>query len=112
MAGTVGAIFNGALQLGSAVGLAAVSSIETSVEKKTGGPTVYAGRAAAFWFVLAIICVEAISVLVFYRIDVERKDDSTSEVTSASEKSQEVEGVPIKEKIGDEKHDHVTVTEV
>ncbi|KAJ8592752.1 MFS general substrate transporter [Rhizopogon salebrosus TDB-379] len=32
MAGTVGAIYNGALQCGSAVGLSAITSIETSVE--------------------------------------------------------------------------------
>ena len=55
MAGTVGAIFNGALQLGSAVGIAAVSSIEQSVEAKNGDPSGYAGRAAAFWFLLGII---------------------------------------------------------
>ena len=45
MAGTVGAIFNGALQLGSAVGIAAVSSIETSVEERSGDEAGYAGRA-------------------------------------------------------------------
>ena len=66
MTGTVGAIINGAPQLGSAIGLAALNSIETSVEEKTGGPTLYTGRAAALWFVLAVICVEAISLLVFY----------------------------------------------
>ncbi|KAF7796428.1 hypothetical protein EIP86_007605 [Pleurotus ostreatoroseus] len=66
MAGTVGAIFNGALQLGSAVGISAVSSIETSIEEKNGDPTGYKGRAAAFWFMLAI------SVAIFYRVDVEK----------------------------------------
>ncbi|KAG8766136.1 hypothetical protein FRC16_007762, partial [Serendipita sp. 398] len=35
VAGTVGAVFNCALQLGSAVGLAAVSSITTSVDEKS-----------------------------------------------------------------------------
>ncbi|KAK7681756.1 hypothetical protein QCA50_015103 [Cerrena zonata] len=73
MAGTVGAIFNGALQLGSAVGLAAVSSIETSVEASHGGPTSYAGRAAAFWFLLAVVCIEAISLTIFYRVEAEHK---------------------------------------
>ncbi|KAI0654324.1 MFS general substrate transporter [Cubamyces menziesii] len=67
MAGTVGAIFNGALQLGSAVGISAVGSIESSVEATHGGPHSYAGRAASFWFLLAIVCVEFISMLVFYR---------------------------------------------
>ncbi|RPD56812.1 MFS general substrate transporter [Lentinus tigrinus ALCF2SS1-7] len=67
MAGTVGAIFNGALQLGSAIGISAVGSIEASVEATHGGPEMYAGRAAAFWFLLAIVAVEFISMLVFYR---------------------------------------------
>ncbi|KAL4244770.1 MFS transporter superfamily protein [Abortiporus biennis] len=71
MAGTVGAIFNCALQLGSAVGLAIDASIQTSVEAKHGGPTHYNGRAAAFWFLLAIIGVAFIAVLVFYRVEVE-----------------------------------------
>lgn len=68
MAGTVGAIFNGALQLGSAVGIAAVGSIEASIEESSGDPTSYAGRAAAFWFLLGIVGVEFLSMLVFYRI--------------------------------------------
>ncbi|KAG2065909.1 hypothetical protein BDR04DRAFT_1059992, partial [Suillus decipiens] len=37
MASTVGAIFTGALQFGSAIGLAGVTSIETSVEAIHGG---------------------------------------------------------------------------
>ncbi|KAI0641791.1 MFS general substrate transporter [Trametes meyenii] len=67
MAGTVGAIFNGALQLGSAVGISAVGSIESSVEKMRGGAGSYAGRAAAFWFLLAVVALEFLSMLVFYR---------------------------------------------
>ncbi|KAI0631643.1 MFS general substrate transporter [Trametes polyzona] len=67
MAGTVGAIFNGALQLGSAVGISAVGSIETSVEATHGGAQSYAGRAASFWFLLAIVGVEWVALLVFYR---------------------------------------------
>lgn len=66
MAGVVGAMFNGALQLGSAIGLAAAISIETSVEGGHGGPTKYHGRAAALWFVLGIIALEVISVVWFY----------------------------------------------
>ena len=73
MAGTVGAIFNGALQLGSAVGIAAVSSIEQSIEARTGDPAGYAGRAAAFWFLLGIIGVEIVSLLVFYRVEAEHR---------------------------------------
>jgi nitrate/nitrite transporter NarK len=81
MAGTVGAIFNGALQLGSAVGIAAATSVEAGVEKRSeAGFGGYEGRAAAFWFVLGIVGLEALAVLVFYRRtsppveDVEGKD--------------------------------------
>ncbi|KAG2155332.1 major facilitator superfamily [Suillus bovinus] len=66
MAGTVGAIFNGALQFGSAIGLAGVSSIETSVEAIHGGPYEYRGRAAAFWFLFTVISIQFISVSIFY----------------------------------------------
>ncbi|KIJ67200.1 hypothetical protein HYDPIDRAFT_127048 [Hydnomerulius pinastri MD-312] len=67
MAGTVGAIFNGALQFGSAIGLAAVGSIETSVEATHGGSKEYSGRAAAFWFLVGIVCIEIISISCFYQ---------------------------------------------
>ncbi|KAI0740199.1 MFS general substrate transporter [Earliella scabrosa] len=70
MAGTVGAIYNGALQLGSAIGISAVGSIEASVSA-THGRQSYAGRAAAFWFLTGLVGVEAIALLVFYRIDKE-----------------------------------------
>ncbi|KZT01861.1 MFS general substrate transporter [Laetiporus sulphureus 93-53] len=78
MAGTVGAIFNGALQLGSAVGIAAVDSIETSVEEKEGVSN-YAGERAAFWFLLGIVGLEWISMLVFYRVRKESADDDADE---------------------------------
>ncbi|KAG6334818.1 hypothetical protein ID866_4270 [Astraeus odoratus] len=67
MAGTVGAIFTGGLQMGSAIGLAAVSSIETSIEATHGGPDEYYGRAAAFWLLLSVIGVEIISFTCLYR---------------------------------------------
>ncbi|OSD00393.1 MFS general substrate transporter [Trametes coccinea BRFM310] len=87
MAGTVGAIFNGALQLGSAVGISAVGSIESSVEATHGGPQSYAGRQAAFWFLLAIVGVELLSMLVFYR---RSKEGAAQEVdVSAKEKALE-----------------------
>ncbi|KAG2068126.1 MFS general substrate transporter [Suillus decipiens] len=66
MAGTVGAVFNGALQFGSAIGLAGVSSIETSVEAIHGGSHEYRGRAAAFWFLFTIVSIQFISVSIFY----------------------------------------------
>lgn len=98
MRGTIGAIIHGASQLGSAVGVAAFNSIKTSVEEKTGGPTLYTGRAAALWFVLAIVCVEAVSLLVFYRVDAKRKIDSIDGASAASGKLHEVEEITIREK--------------
>lgn len=71
MAGTVGAIFNGALQFGSAIGLAAFCSIETSMEATHSDSPEYHGRAAAFWFLLGIVLIEILSVSYFY----ERRTD-------------------------------------
>ncbi|KAG9310787.1 major facilitator superfamily [Chiua virens] len=73
MAGTIGAIFNGALQIGSAVGLAAFMSIETSVEARhaSDGTQEYAGRAAAFLFLLGIVLVEMLCVACFYKRETE-----------------------------------------
>ncbi|KAI0741438.1 major facilitator superfamily domain-containing protein [Daedaleopsis nitida] len=68
MAGTVGAIFNGALQLGTAVGIAVVGSIESSIDAKHGGSDAFAGRAAAFWFMLAVVAAEFVGLLLCYRI--------------------------------------------
>ena len=99
MAGTVGAIFNGALQLGSAVGIAAVSSIESSIEEKSGNPAGYAGRAAAFWFLLALIGLEIISLLVFYRVEAEHHPPTDDVEASKEVKAVEskVDGTPITE---------------
>ncbi|OAX36154.1 hypothetical protein K503DRAFT_772775 [Rhizopogon vinicolor AM-OR11-026] len=77
MSGTVGAIFNGALECGTAVGIAAVTSIETSVEATHGGPQEYAGRAAAFWFLFGITTLEFISVSIFYDRSTDHKPQPT-----------------------------------
>ena len=69
MAGTVGALLNSSFQLGSALGLAVVTTIETSVESHHGGPSAFNGRAAAFWFVLGIVVVEFAAMIVFMRND-------------------------------------------
>ncbi|KAF8123559.1 major facilitator superfamily domain-containing protein [Boletus edulis] len=67
MAGTVGALCVGALELGSGVGLAVFLSIETSVEATHGGPQEYYGRAVAFWFLLGIVVIEILSLSYFYQ---------------------------------------------
>ncbi|KAI0073355.1 MFS general substrate transporter [Panus rudis PR-1116 ss-1] len=102
MAGTVGAIFNGALQLGSAIGIAAVSSIETSVEATHGGTTSYEGRAAAFWFVLGIVCLEIVSLAVFYRVkaeDAAQVNEKTIDILEAPSKSMISSPSPLMEKV-------------
>ncbi|KAJ8581984.1 MFS general substrate transporter [Rhizopogon salebrosus TDB-379] len=66
MAGTVGAIFNSALQFGSAIGLAAMVSIETSVQATHGGSHEYAGRASSFWFLFGFVALQFISISIFY----------------------------------------------
>ncbi|KAI0804557.1 major facilitator superfamily domain-containing protein [Irpex lacteus] len=85
LAGTVGAVFNGALQLGAAIGISAVSSIQNSIEAKlphmlvpgpSGGrpvsvTTSYQGRADAFWFILAVVGSQFLGMLVFYRVEAE-----------------------------------------
>ncbi|KAG8811941.1 hypothetical protein FRC19_003486 [Serendipita sp. 401] len=88
VAGTVGAVFTCALQLGTAVGLAAVSSITASVDENSRleiplvefprrpneitnklWKEAYKGRAASFWFLLGILVVDAAAVLVFFKTD-------------------------------------------
>jgi len=80
MAGTVGAIFNSALQLGSAVGIAVITSIQTSIDDdgshtassrlpttKAEWTFAHRGRTAAYWFVFAVVVLETLAVLGFFR---------------------------------------------
>jgi len=91
-AATVGAIFNAALQLGAAVGSAIIASIQASVSKDKPADS-YDGRAAGFWFLLAVVALMTVCVLIFYRAD--RKpvpaEESTAVHTpeSASERGKE-----------------------
>jgi MFS family permease len=67
-AGTVGAMYNGALQLGSAVGIAAATSVESSIEARSAaGFDGYEGRRAVFWFIVGVAALEAAAVAAFYR---------------------------------------------
>ncbi|KAG0693821.1 major facilitator superfamily domain-containing protein [Suillus ampliporus] len=79
MAGTVGAILNGALQFGSAIGLAAISTIEASVEATHGGSHEYAGRAAVFWFLFGIAALEFISLSFFYDRSTDHKPQTQTQ---------------------------------
>lgn len=87
MAGTVGAMFNCGLQLGSAVGLAAVCTIQTSVQTGNGGPSNYEGQSAGFWFMLSCISVAALAVLVFYHTDTARGRVEETSVQAGSEEN-------------------------
>lgn len=104
MAGTVGAIFNGALQFGSAIGLAGVSSIETSVEATHGGSHEYHGRAAAFWFLFTLVSIEFISVSIFY----DRSTDHIPQPEHGNPKNPSRRSTHFDEKLDDVK---VTMTE-
>jgi hypothetical protein len=105
MAGTVGAIFHSALQCGSAVGLAAITSIETSVEATHGGPQEYAGRAAAFWFLLGIVTLEFISVSIFYN----RSTDHKPQPIHDKPVDPAQHGTQSDEKLDDDNNGHITM---
>ncbi|KAF8645737.1 hypothetical protein AX16_007605 [Volvariella volvacea WC 439] len=96
VAGTVGAIFNCALQLSTAVGSAAITSIQTSVEQHHGGPLGYDGRAAGFWFLTACVGVEVIVLVVFWRTQPKGEEQSESPV-AGKEVAQDQESVSANE---------------
>ena len=70
IAGTVGAILNSSLQLGSALGTTIVTTIEQEVEAKQTRidyHSKYAGCSAAFIFYAALLVFAAIMTAVFYK---------------------------------------------
>ncbi|KAL5639305.1 hypothetical protein ACGC1H_006720 [Rhizoctonia solani] len=78
-AGTVGAVFNSALQLGGAIGTSATTSIQASIDEKvmengTFDGTHFQGRSASLWFLLAWVGLVAIGVAVFFKQN-KRTDD-------------------------------------
>ncbi|KAH8829092.1 MFS general substrate transporter [Flagelloscypha sp. PMI_526] len=83
IAGTVGAMYNSAIQLGSAVGTAAVISIQLSVEKKSGSEN-FEGRSAGFWFIFATIAAAALGIIVFYDDKVVAGEQVSPEASSTS----------------------------
>ncbi|KZT65692.1 MFS general substrate transporter [Daedalea quercina L-15889] len=98
MAGTVGAIFNGALQLGSAVGIAAVDSLQASVQAAAAPDTPYAGQRAAFWFLLGIVGAEFAAMALFYRTGRELRDSNSDGATDADAAAKEAEVTEQEEK--------------
>ncbi|KAG2113223.1 major facilitator superfamily domain-containing protein [Suillus clintonianus] len=102
-AGTVGAIYNGALQFGSGIGLAAMSAIETSVEANHGGSHEYAGRAATFWFVIGVVALQFISISIFYDRSTDHKPQPTHDgpptqhITHSDDKSVEADVITMPE---------------
>lgn len=52
-----------------------MSSLETSLDSGRGKPDAYTARAEAFWFLLAAVGAEIISLLVFYRVEAEHASD-------------------------------------
>ncbi|KZS87100.1 MFS general substrate transporter [Sistotremastrum niveocremeum HHB9708] len=94
MAGTVGAVFNSALQMGAAVGISAATSIENSIEKKTAnGPKEYKGRQAAFWFLFASVAVVAIAAVIFMKEltdEPAKVEDTEKEAGSSTLKTEEL----------------------
>lgn len=65
MAGTVGAIYNAGLQLSTAVGIPIVTAIQVGVN--SSHTDTFKGRAAGFWYVMALVAVQALAVAVFYQ---------------------------------------------
>ena len=100
VAGTVGAVFTSALQLGSAVGLAVVSSLIISIDAQTSFKLpltewnqhldqitssmwmeAYKGRSSAYWFVLGIFLLLAAVVIVFFKVDLPVREEKPVKIT-------------------------------
>ncbi|KZV87502.1 MFS general substrate transporter [Exidia glandulosa HHB12029] len=69
IAGVVGAIFNSALQLGSAVGAAFITSIQTTIDNSSTTDSTYRGRSIAFWILLGFIVADTIALVLLYKPD-------------------------------------------
>lgn len=66
--GVAGGLFNAGLQLGSALGASLVTTIQENIDAKQENPfESYKGREIAYWFVLALLVVEVLAVIVFYK---------------------------------------------
>ena len=78
---------NTALQLGLALGLAVITSIQTSENQKEiakGHSAGYVGVRDAYWFVVAWVAITIIAHLVFYKIVKPPVPDTEAGVTTTS----------------------------
>jgi hypothetical protein len=94
MAGVVGAMLNSSQQLGCAAGLAIATSILTTVDSEHGGPDVFTGRAASFWFMLALVVVVAVPVALFMSNNLPSPDalEEVSELGKIGNPPKDIEG--------------------
>jgi len=103
ISGTIASILNSSLQLGAAVGSAVVTSLMSGVSKQKP-QEVYAGRAAAFWFLFATMILEFAAVVVFYRTDAqvarakEQEEDAEKATSAVSGHEQSPASVEVREK--------------
>jgi len=104
IAGIVGAVFNCALQGAIALGIAIIASIASSENAKQiakGREPGYKGIADGFWFILTFLLVEAIALLIFYRIPkAGAADEEKGGAASSSASSVTGVGAEIPEKEG------------
>ncbi|KAF8308254.1 MFS general substrate transporter [Clavulina sp. PMI_390] len=99
MAGVTGAIFNAALQLAVALGVAINTSIVQSVDNKRiskGEDVGFNGIAAGYWFNLAFVSVMLIGVLVFYKRE---RPEVLEEIAQNDEKIVGLEGDSLEKKV-------------
>jgi hypothetical protein len=73
----------GAIALGIAI-IASIASSENAKQIAKGREPGYKGIADGFWFMLAFLLVEAVALLVFYRIPKAGAEDEEKAASSAS----------------------------
>jgi hypothetical protein len=82
-AGTVGAVFNAAIQLGGAISISAFIALQTSVDSSSDlkGGNGYQGCAAGWWYIFSLQVVAALCVGVFYKPQVKIPKETEGERT-------------------------------
>ncbi|KAH7099621.1 MFS general substrate transporter [Auriculariales sp. MPI-PUGE-AT-0066] len=109
ISGTIASILNSFLQLGSAVGSAVVTSLMSGVAEKAGPNDEYAGRAAAFWLLFAIMVIEFFAVLFFYRTNEQAARDAANAIDPESASGRP--SLANKERYRDEKKEPLSAQE-